>query len=279
MRIAQTIAEARAFLRSHRAAEKTTGLVPTMGAFHQGHLSLMRRARADEDIVVVSLFVNPIQFDAATDFETYPRDFDRDALLAQEQGVDLIFAPSPEEMYPQRSVTRVKVAELTDTLCGAYRPGHFDGVTTVCCKLFSIIEPNRAYFGQKDYQQLQVIRRMVADLNMPLSIACVETVREADGLAMSSRNQLLTARDRAVAPGLYRALQAGERAVSEGATGPQAETIIGQALSAVPGFEPQYVAAADPETLQPTTTAPMVLAIAGFFGNVRLIDNVLIEAS
>ncbi len=281
MRIARTIPEVRAYLRSHRLSERTIGLVPTMGAFHEGHLTLMRRARADEDIVVVSLFVNPIQFNASSDFETYPRDFDRDALLAQEQGVDLVFAPPAEEMYPAGFASSVRISGLTDTLCGAYRPGHFDGVTTVCSKLFCIIQPDRAYFGEKDYQQVQVVRRMVADLSMPIVITGVPTVREADGLAMSSRNQLLTPKQRAAAPGLYRALQAGAEAVRSGADGPTAEATVAQHLAAVQGFEPQYVSAVDPETLQPATWGgpPMVLALAGFFGNVRLIDNVGVEVS
>lgn len=278
MRVARTIAETRAFVKAARSGGHTIGLVPTMGAFHAGHLSLMQRARADEDVVVVSLFVNPIQFAPGEDFEAYPRDFDRDARMAAEAGVDLVFAPPVEEMYPRPSLTTVRVRELTEGLCGACREGHFDGVTTVCLKLFSIVQPDRAYFGEKDYQQLQVIRRMVQDLNLPLTIVGLPTLREPDGLAMSSRNQYLTEAERAAAPALRRALLAGAEAARKGATGPEAVTVVAAHLAAEPLFTPQYIAAVDPESLAPVTgSGPMVLAAAAHLGRARLIDNVKVE--
>jgi pantoate--beta-alanine ligase len=250
-----------------------------MGAFHAGHVSLMQRARADEDAVVVSLFVNPIQFAPGEDFEAYPRDFERDALLAREAGVDLIFAPPVEEMYPHESLTTVKVRCLTEGLCGAYREGHFDGVTTVCAKLFGIVQPDRAYFGEKDYQQLAVVRRMVADLNLPLTVVGVPTLREPDGLAMSSRNQYLSESERAVAPTLHQALLAGAEAARAGATGPEVEAAVRGKLAEQPLLAPQYVVAVAPETLAPVTSGlPMVLAAAVHLGRARLIDNVKVEA-
>ncbi len=280
MRVAKTINETQAFLRNVRRDGKTVGLVPTMGAFHDGHLSLMQRARNEEDIVAVSLFVNPTQFGPNEDFDGYTRDFENDARLAQGVGVDLLFAPEAEEMYPDRPLTTVHVDGLTEPLCGAFREGHFDGVTTVCCKLFNIFSPDRAYFGRKDYQQVQVVRRMAIDLNLGVTIVPVPTVREPDGLAMSSRNAYLTAEERAVAPKLYEALQAGANAIRQGACGPDAEALIRDTLAAEPRFGLQYVSALHPETLEPATWSgpPMVLAAAAFLGKARLIDNVLVEA-
>ena len=178
MRVATSVSETRTFVKSARSNAKGVGLVPTMGAFHQGHLALMRRATSEQDVVVVSLFVNPTQFAPGEDYRGYPRNFEADARLAESEGVDLIFAPPPEEMYGEVDLTSVRVSKLTEPLCGTHREGHFDGVTTVCAKLFNIVQPDYAYFGEKDYQQLQVIRQMVADLKMPLSIVPVATVRE-----------------------------------------------------------------------------------------------------
>ena len=280
MRVAREIAEVRAFVSQARTQSNSVGLVPTMGCFHEAHLSLMRRAREEEDVVVVSLFVNPTQFGPNEDFEDYPRDFDRDAILAQGEGVDLIFAPSVEEMYPGEAMTTVSVARLTEGLCGAYRKGHFEGVATVCLKLFGSVQPDRAYFGEKDYQQLQVMRRMVRDLDQPLEIVGLPTVREPDGLAMSSRNQRLTQEERAIAPTLQQALLAGGDAVRSGADGPGAEAIVRERLAREPAFSPQYVSAVHPETLEPATWSgpPMVIAAAAFLGKVRLIDNAIIRA-
>ncbi len=280
MRVTGTIGEIRAFVRNARNLGKSVGLVPTMGAFHNGHCSLMRRARTDEDVVIVSLFVNPTQFGPNEDFAAYPRDFETDARLAQSEGVDFIFAPATEVMYPDAALTTIHVAGISEGLCGAYRPGHFVGVTTVCAKLFNIVQPDRAYFGEKDYQQLQVIRRMVADLNFPLTVVGMPTLREADGLALSSRNRFLSPDERAVAPALYRALRRGAGLLHNGATGAQAEAAVREALAQEPRFQVQYVSAVHPDTLQPTPDAgpPTVLAAAAYLGAARLIDNIRIEA-
>jgi pantoate--beta-alanine ligase len=265
---------------AERAAGRTVGLVPTMGAFHEGHLSLIRACRADNDYCVVSIFVNPTQFGPGEDLEHYPRRLERDCALAQQLGVDLVFAPSAQDMYPEGFCTWVTVERLTEGLCGRFRPGHFRGVTTVVAKLFNIVQPHRAYFGEKDYQQLLVVRRMVADLNMPVEIVARPTVREPDGLAMSSRNEYLSAEERALAPALYQALQRAAEAVRSGATGPQAEEIVRRELSRTPQFRLQYVQAVHPETLEPATWAgpPMVIAAAAYLGHTRLIDNIKIEA-
>ncbi len=280
MRIANTITETRAFLRMGRDGGDGVGLVPTMGALHEGHLALMRRARSDNDVVVMSLFVNPTQFGPGEDFAAYPRNFNGDARLAQAEGVDLIFAPGPEEMYPGRPATTVRVERLTQGLCGRFRPGHFDGVATVCCKLFNIVRPHRAYFGEKDYQQVQVIRQMVADLNLPLTVVPVATVRESDGLALSSRNAYLGPEDRAVAPRLYQALQAAAEAVRGGAGGTEAEGAVAAHLAQEPRFRLQYCEAVHPETLERVGGGgpPLVIAAAVFLGATRLIDNVKVEA-
>lgn len=282
MRITTTIAETRAYLKAARRDGKSVGLVPTMGAFHEGHVSLMRRACTDEDVVAVSLFVNPTQFGPGEDFAAYKRDLEGDARIAQAAGVDLLFAPPVEEMYPPpcESLTKVHVSRITEGLCGQFRTGHFDGVTTICAKLFSIFQPDRAYFGEKDYQQLQVVRRMVHDLNFPLTIVPVPTVREPDGLAMSSRNAYLTPEERAAAPALQAALKSAAEAVKAGASGPAAEDLVRASLAEVPLFRVQYVSAVHPETLEPATWPgpPMVIAAAAFLGKARLIDNVKIEA-
>lgn len=279
MRVAESIPEARTFVRSARTDQKSVALVPTMGAFHEGHLALMRRARTDSDVVIVSLFVNPLQFGPEEDYDTYPRDFETDARLAQAADVDLIFAPSADEMCPDELSTTVGVARLTQPLCGAFREGHFTGVATVCAKLFNIVQPDRAYFGNKDYQQLQVIRRMVADLNLTVEIVGVPTVREADGLAVSSRNQYLSAEERAVAPMLHQALVAGAEAVRKGATGSQAEHAAREVLTGEPLFKVQYLSAVHPKTLEPATWAgpPMVIAAGAFLNTTRLIDNIMVE--
>ncbi|MEA3401414.1 MAG: pantoate--beta-alanine ligase [Armatimonadota bacterium] len=262
-----------------RAGGKTIGLVPTMGALHEGHLSLVRRSVADCDFTVVSIFVNPTQFSPGEDLERYPRDLEGDARKCEEIGVDLIFAPSADEMYHERACTVVTVQGLTEGLCGAHRPGHFDGVTTVVSKLLNIVRPDRAYFGQKDYQQLVVIRAMVRDLDMPVEVVGCPTVREADGLAASSRNQYLSEREREVAPRLYQALQAGAEAAREGATGREVERVVARELGEEPLFRPQYVRAVHPETLEPREEqgVPMVIAAAAHLGETRLIDNVRVE--
>ncbi len=279
MRIVETISELRTDIAQARASGKVVGLVPTMGALHAGHLALIEAASQGDDFVVVSVFVNPTQFGPEEDYERYPQQLTRDAELAAEAGGDLIFAPSRAEMYPDDHSTWVEVEDLTEGLCGGFRPGHFRGVTTVVTKLLNIVQPDRAYFGEKDYQQLVVIKRLVRDLNMPVEIVGRPTVREADGLAVSSRNQYLDTQQRAAAPRLYQALQHGAQAARQGASGIQAEEVIRESLASEPMFTVQYVQAVDPETLQPRgeARAPMVIAAAAYLGDTRLIDNIRIE--
>lgn len=281
----QTIDDLSAIQRrceSLRREGKTIGLVPTMGAFHEGHVSLMRRARADNDVVVVSIFVNPIQFGHGEDFDSYPRDVNSDLAQAERAGVDLVFAPPVEAIYPKGFRTYVEVTELTERLCGASRPGHFRGVTTVVAKLFNLIRPHRAYFGQKDYQQSVTVRRLAADLNFDLDIVVLPTVREADGLAMSSRNVRLTTSQRRAASVLYASLSRAEEQIRAGEH--SAEAII-ENIRAMIEVEPlariDYVVLCDPETLQPLDRieSPALVALAVRFGETRLIDNLLTAAS
>ena len=218
MQVATTIAEIRACVSQARAAGKTVGFVPTMGALHVGHVSLINAAAARCDFVVVSIFVNPTQFGPGEDFEKYPRPVEKDLALCQENGVDAVFAPSPAEMYPRQNLTWVTVEKVSEPLCGRFRPGHFRGVATVCTKLFNIVGADAAFFGQKDAQQVAVIQRMVADLNMPLEIVVCPTVREPDGLAISSRNQYLSPQERKEATVIYRALQRSAELIRAGKT-------------------------------------------------------------
>ena len=241
--------------------EGEIGLVPTMGAFHEGHLSLFRAARAENDVVVASLFVNPAQFAEGEDLESYPRDEERDARLAAEVGVDVLFVPAAEEIYPPGFETWVEVERLGAILEGEHRPGHFRGVATVCLKLFNLVHPRRAYFGQKDAQQAAVLRRMAADLDLDLELGVLPTVRDADGLALSSRNALLSPEERARGLTLPRALHAGA----------SADDPVATALAALDGLEVDYVAVADFD--------PPVLAAAVRVGATRLIDNVPLEGA
>ena len=250
-----------------------------MGALHEGHQALLRRSGGDNDTTIVSVFVNPIQFGFGEDFAAYPRDPERDGLIAQRLGVDLIFAPEPDEMYPADFGTAVTVADVSEGLCGRERAGHFRGVATVVCKLLNIVQPDRAYFGEKDYQQLQVIRRMTRDLDMPVDIVPVPTVREPDGLAMSSRNAYLSPAEREVAPRLYQALQAGAQVVAAGGVGAAGVAAARALLDTEPHLRVQYLEAVDPQTLQDKSDAglPLVLAAAVRLGRTRLIDNVIIN--
>ncbi len=280
MRIVETISELRvSTIAQARASGKVVGLVPTLGALHAGHLSLIEAASRRDDFVVVSIFVNPTQFGPEEDYQRYPRQLIRDAELAEQVGGDLIFAPSRAEMYPDDHSTWVEVEDITEGLCGRFRPGHFRGVTTVVTKLLNIVQPDRAYFGKKDYQQLVVIKRLVRDLNIPVEIVGLPTVREADGLAVSSRNQYLDTQQRAAAPQLYQALQHGAEAARHGARGTEVEQVVRESLASEPVFTVQYVQAVDPETLQPLgeAGAPMVVAAAAYLGDTRLIDNIKIE--
>jgi pantoate--beta-alanine ligase len=281
-RVARARDELRAALAETRAAGRTIGLVPTMGCLHEGHLSLLRAARAECDTVVMSLFVNPAQFGPGEDLDRYPRDEERDLRLAAEAGADFVYAPSVEEVYPQGFSTQVEVTgNLTEVLDGdpARRgPEHFRGVTTVVAKLFNSVQPDVAYFGQKDAQQAAAIRRMARDLDFPVRIEVLPTVREPDGLAMSSRNSYLGPADRERAVVLSRALRVAEQGARAGSL---AEGLAAARRTlAEAGVEPEYMEARDAEDLTPVTTLngrPVLIAVAARIGSARLIDNVLIE--
>ncbi|MFI5232731.1 MAG: pantoate--beta-alanine ligase [Gemmatimonadales bacterium] len=285
MRVARCIAELRLALDAERRAGRTVGLVPTMGAFHEGHLSLMRRARAECGVVVVSLFVNPAQFNEAADLAAYPRDDARDERLAGAEGVHLLFIPPVEEIYPPGFATHVEVSGVTEPLEGLARgAAHFGGVATVVTKLFNIVQPDVAYFGQKDVQQSVVIQRMVRDLDMRVRIEVCPTVRERDGLAMSSRNVRLSPEARARAAGLNEALRAAEGRLKAGKRS-AADLLSGarDALAArgIAANDVEYVAVVDPETLAPVNTVGTraLIVIAARVGGVRLIDNAIVGAA
>ena len=278
MRVVRTVAEVQAFYRNERPRGTTVAFVPTMGALHDGHLSLVRRAGEAADLVVVSIFVNPLQFGPAEDFESYPRDEGRDVGLLESEGVNLVFLPSLEQMYPDGAVTTVHVdGILGETLEGAARPGHFDGVATVVAKLFNVVDPDVAVFGQKDAQQVAVIRRMVRDLSYRTEIVVGATVREPDGLAASSRNAYLSGDEREAATALFGALTAGEEACR--VDGPEAaEATMRATLEGASGVEPDYAAAVDPYSFgNPADGGPVLLAVAARVGRTRLIDNVLVQ--
>jgi len=280
MKICATIPEARAACRDARASHKRLGLVPTMGALHEGHLSLVRAAKAQCDAVAVSIFVNPTQFGPTEDLSKYPRQFDRDCRLLEKEGVDILFAPSVEEIYPDGPVTWVLVEGLSEKLDGRTRPGHFRGVTTIVAKLFHIIEPDAAFFGQKDAAQLAVIRRMVQDLNLPVEIVACPIVRESDGLAMSSRNTYLNLEERGRALVLQRSLQ---RAQQEFQTGESTAAKLISAAKEVFAREPQvvldYFEIVDPDTLDPVKriSQKTLVAVAAYVGSTRLIDNTVLN--
>ena len=263
-----------------RAAGKLIGLVPTMGALHDGHLSLIRRARAECGFVVVTIFVNPTQFPPGEDFERYPRDLAGDEAKARAAGADLIFAPPTSEVYPPDDSTFVEVTgPLVECLCGPHRPGHFRGVTTVCARLFNLVGPDRAYFGEKDYQQLLVIKQMVRDLHFPLAVVPVPTVREPDGMAMSSRNSYLSPEERKAATALHRALSRAEEQVKQGERSAAALLAgVKEMIASEPLVSLQYAELREAETLDALTALdrPAVLAVAAFVGKARLIDNVVI---
>ncbi len=257
--------------------QRPLGLVPTMGYLHEGHLALVRCARAENASVAVSIFVNPTQFGDADDYAQYPRDLERDLALLKAENVDLVFAPDVEEMYPAGASTSVIVEGLTERLEGEFRPGHFRGVATVVAKLFNIVQPDRAYFGQKDAQQLQVIRKMVRDLDMPVEVRAVPTVREPDGLALSSRNVRLSPEERKVALVLSRALREAEQRYRAGErSGVVLRQVMREMLAEEPLARPDYVSVADPETLLELDRidGPALLSLAVRIGPVRLIDNI-----
>lgn len=279
MRTFSQIASLRVSLKGMRAEGKTIGFVPTMGALHEGHLTLMRKAKSECDVAVASIFVNPTQFGKGEDFEAYPRDLNKDLQMVANAGVDIVFTPDGAEMYPAGYQTVVDVPELTARWEGEVRPAHFRGVATVVAKLLNIVQPERAYFGQKDYQQLLVIERLVRDLNLPTTIVMVPTVREADGLAMSSRNAYLDSEQRQAAVILSRLLRRADELVKSGQTDAAAvKNELASLLKQEPAASADYIALAHPDTLEPvvTLTEPVVVLLAVRIGKTRLIDNALI---
>jgi len=282
MRTVRTVAELREALRPARREERTIGLVPTMGALHEGHLSLVRHARATCDVVVVSLFVNPAQFNEASDLAAYPRDEERDAALVAEIGADLLFAPPPDEVYPPGFATTIHVSGLTETLEGEHRGvSHFDGVATVVTKLLNMVGPDVAFFGQKDAQQALVIRALVRDLDLPVRIEVRPTVREPDGLALSSRNVHLRGADRERALALRDALAAAEASLAAGER--DADVLRAAAIAAMRGHgvEPDYLALVRPDDLSPVSRVEgeVLVAVAASVGSTRLIDNTILNAN
>jgi pantoate--beta-alanine ligase len=286
MRILRSKAQLREALERPRRDGKRISLVPTMGYFHEGHLSLMRAARRESDVVVVSLFVNPTQFGPGEDLDSYPRDEERDAGLAEAEGVDLLWVPTAEEMYPEGFATTVEVGgHLTGVLEGdpAHRgPSHFRGVTTIVAKLFNAVQPDLAYFGGKDAQQAVVIRRMAEDLDFPVEIRVLSTVREEDGLALSSRNAYLSPEERDRALAISRALRAAERTATAGETSAEVLVEVARAELRKAGIEPEYVEARAAEDLSPIAELngrPVLVAVAAKVGRARLIDNVVIDST
>ena len=278
MKTETTIQGLTASLAPARSTKKLIGFVPTMGNLHEGHLTLVRAAKKICDVVVVSIFVNPIQFGAGEDFDSYPRTLEQDSRLLADVDCDIIFAPSVEQMYgTQPRLTNISVGQITDDLCGKSRPGHFDGVAVVVTKLFNIVQPNFAFFGQKDYQQLAVIRQLVQDLNMPLEVIGVPIVRAEDGLALSSRNGYLSEQQRAIAPTIYQLLKQAEQQLHEGQALAQVlENISSQLTQA--GFVVDYVEARQ-TNLQPIAQFDrnVVLFVAAKLGTTRLIDNLQVD--
>jgi pantoate--beta-alanine ligase len=279
MKICKTIEEMRSASRDTRSEGKRFGFVPTMGALHEGHLSLVRAAKAKSDVVAVSIFVNPLQFGPTEDLAKYPRSFERDRELLEKEAVDIVFAPQPEEMYPKGAVTYVTVEGLSEKLCGRSRPGHFRGVATVVAKLFHIVEPDLAFFGQKDAAQATIIRRMVRDLNLPIEIVVCPIIREPDGLAMSSRNVYLRPEERKAAPVLNRSLTETKNRFDQGERNARKLIAAGKRVLAQESrVRLDYFEIVDPDTLDPVleVTRSALVAIAALVGNTRLIDNMLL---
>ncbi|WP_044565812.1 pantoate--beta-alanine ligase [Anaerococcus provencensis] len=279
MKIVKSIDELREDLKRYKLENKSIGLVPTMGYLHEGHASLIRRARKENDIVVVSDFVNPIQFGPKEDLNTYPRDLEADSKICEEIGVDFIFAPESSEMYHDRK-TFVDIEEMSDNLCGAKRPGHFRGVCTVCTKLFNITGANKAYFGQKDAQQVAIIKKVVEDLNIPIEIIACPIVREDDGLALSSRNTYLSKEERKAALCLSKAIFKGEELAKAGASLDEVLGKMEEIISAEDLAKIDYISAVDLETMEDAKDidGDRLIAIAVYIGKTRLIDNFIYRA-
>ena len=281
MEVVKTIEQVREVVRAAHSKGKIIGFVPTMGALHAGHISLIEAAKKKCDFVVVSIFVNPTQFGPGEDFQKYPRPLEKDLEICEEQGVDVVFNPPQQQMYAGENLTWVNVEKMTEGLCGASRPGHFRGVTTVCARLFNIVQPDIAFFGQKDAQQAIVIKRMVADLNMPLEIAVCPTVREADGLAISSRNQYLTNQERADAALIYKSLEKCREMIESGTK--DSQTITGEMrkiLNQSALIEIEYVSLVDAKTLEAAEqiSGRVLAAVAARVGSTRLIDNIVVDS-
>ena len=279
MKICKTIEEMRLASRDTRREGKRFGFVPTMGALHEGHLSLVRAAKAKSDVVAVSIFVNPLQFGPTEDLAKYPRSFERDRELLEKEAVDILFAPQTEEMYPKGAVTYVTVEGLSEKLCGRSRPGHFRGVATVVAKLFHIVEPDLAFFGQKDAAQATIIRRMVRDLNLAVEVVVCPIVREPDGLAMSSRNVYLRPEERKAASVLNRSLTETKNRFDQGERNARKLIAAGKRVMAQESLvRLDYFEIVDPDTLDPVleVTRSALVAIAALVGNTRLIDNILL---
>ena len=281
MKVATTVESIRDLMKAARSEGRKIGLVPTMGALHVGHVSLVEAARHDCDFVVVSIFVNPTQFGPGEDFAKYPRPLEADLEICRKAGVDAVFAPASDVMYPDENLTWVTVEKLTEPLCGRSRPGHFRGVTTVCAKLFNIVGPDIAYFGQKDAQQAITIRRMVRDLNMPLEIVVCPTIREPSGLAISSRNQYLSEKQKKDAATIFQSLEVCREMIEAGMTETQQiVTRMREVLQEVPSMEIEYISVVDAETLETVDkiAGRMLVAVAVRLGPARLIDNILVDA-
>ena len=281
MQILTTAAGLQAYTEQARQTGQRVGLVPTMGALHAGHIQLVQAARAECNKVIATIFVNPTQFNNTDDFRLYPRVPEADAALLEPAGCTALFVPAVEEMYPRPSVLRFDFGALEQVMEGAHRPGHFNGVATVVSKLFHLARPHRAYFGQKDWQQVAVVKQLVADLSFDLEVVACPTIREADGLAMSSRNRRLDAPARAVAPLLYRVLSAAAAQVRQGVAPAQVQAAALAKLAQEPTITPEYVEIADAQTLQPLAGyvpgRAVVLCLAAHLGGVRLIDNVVVD--
>lgn len=278
MKVITKTAVAQKYIAKLKKCGKTVGLVPTMGALHKGHISLIKRARQENDIVVVTIFVNPLQFGKNEDFKRYPRNFKEDKKVCRQNGVDIVFYPSISEMYKERHLTFVEVHGISDILCGKYRPGHFRGVATVVLKLFNIVQPDRAYFGQKDFQQLKIIEKMVKDLNIPVKIIACRTVRERSGLALSSRNQYLSEKQQRSAAGLYRVLSMAKNDAKNGKIRSPSilKSKIIKGLKKIDELKVEYVEVVDEKTLRPVgdLKGKFRIMAAVWFGKTRLIDNV-----
>lgn len=280
MKLITSVKEMQRYVRHNYRKWRRIGLVPTMGYFHDGHMMLIREARKRCDRLVVSIFVNPLQFGRGSDFATYPRNLKRDLAIAKDLKVNVVFAPSSDELYPEDYSTFVEEDRLSKKLCGPYRPGHFKGVTTVVAKLFNIVRPHIAVFGRKDAQQVLIIRKMITDLNYPIRLIVVPTIREKDGLACSSRNKYLNPRERKEAAVIYKALRNAAVAVRKGMqSARKVETLVREVLSSSPLAKVEYVEIVNPETLEPVkqVSGKTLIAVAVRIGKARLIDNIFVE--